>query len=165
MSINTRGMRIKTLLGALTLATTSTLIAIAATAQEQPTAVFRPREVIPDAADKAFYGSNDTFPNQNFRRSAESLVGIGGFPENSIGRDGEKIHRIYRDLLSQQVSSDPLIRTADLPNPYNTSVLTQPNSSTRMMGSEFIIEQPPQAQFPPQPPQPSMTPSGLPQRY
>ena len=156
------GVRIKTLLGSLALTTASTFIASAASAQDLATPVFQPREAIPDAIDKAFYGGTDTFPNQNFRRSAESLIGVTGFPENQIGRDGEKIHRLYRDLLHQQVSSDPLIRTADLPNPYNSSILTQPNISSRVMGSEFVIEQPPQAQFPPQPP---MTPVALPQRY
>lgn len=156
------GVRIKSLIGSLVLTTVSTLIAGAATAQEQRTPVFNPREVIPDAVDKAFYGSDDTFPNRNFARSAESLIGVTGYPENLIARDGERIHRLYRDLLSQQTSSDPLIRTADLPNPYNTSVLLQPSVSNRVIGSEFIIEQPPQAQFPPQPP---MVSPALPQRY
>jgi hypothetical protein len=137
-------------------------MAIAAAAQEQRAPVFNPREVIPDAADKAFYGSDDTFPNRNFERAAESLLGVTGYPENLIARDGERIHRLYRDLLTQQTSSDPLIRTADLPNPYNTSVLLQPNVSNRVIGSEFIIEQPPQAQFPPAPP---MGSPALPQRY
>ncbi|MBW4539159.1 MAG: hypothetical protein KME43_08420 [Myxacorys chilensis ATA2-1-KO14] len=156
------GMRIKSLIGSLVLSTASTFIAIAATAQEQRAPVFNPREVIPDAVDKAFYGSEDTFPNRNFARAAESLIGVTGYPENLIARDGERVHRLYRDLLTQQTSSDPLIRTADLPNPYNTSVLLQPNASNRVIGSEFIIEQPPQAQFPP--PMPMESPT-LPQRY
>ncbi|NDJ19379.1 hypothetical protein [Myxacorys almedinensis] len=163
------GVRIKSLIGSLVLTTASTVaivssvaVPIAATAQEQPAPVFRPREVIPDAINEAFYGSKDTFQNRNLGQSTESLIGVIGYPENLIARDGEKIHRLYRDLLNQQTSSDPILRTADLPNPYNTSVLLQPNVSDRVIGSEFVIEQPPQAQFPPLP---QMIQPGLPQRY
>lgn len=146
------GVRIKRLLAVGAIATVSTTVAtsvaLEAAAQERP-APFQPRKSIPAAVDEAFFGDTDSFPYKNLSRPIEVLIGVPGFPENLLARDAEKVHRIYRDLLNQQVSSDPLIRTADLPNPYNTSLLTLPTSNNRMTGSEFMIEN--QSQFSPMP--------------
>lgn len=133
------GVRLKSVLSLMALAAAST-VSTAATAQERP-ATFRPREAIPDAVNRAFYGSGESF--QDLRRPIEALVGIPKFPENAIARDGDRIDRIYRDLLNQQVASDPIIRTVDLPNPYNTSILTLPsaNVSNRVVGSELVFGQ------------------------
>jgi hypothetical protein len=150
------GVRIKSLISAIALGTASSLGAIAVNAQE--TEVFRPRETVPNAMNRAFYGSMGEFSDRNPLSSVETIIGI---PENRISRDGERVHRLYVDLMNQQVSSDPLIRTADLPNPFNLSVQTLPTSSSRMMGSEFAIERPIEAQA-----QPMMRPNPmLPQRY
>ncbi|WP_446866955.1 MULTISPECIES: hypothetical protein [unclassified Phormidesmis] len=117
----------------------STLFAIAAQAQDRP-AVFRPREAVPDAVDRAFDVNVSDYRGPKF--SVQTLIGTGAFPENAIARNGEHIHRLYRDLLTQQVSNDPIIRTTDLPNPYNTSILTLPtaNVSNRVVGGELVFE-------------------------
>jgi hypothetical protein len=154
------GVRINKFVATAAIATLSTIIALEAKAQERP-APFQPRQSVPKAVDEAFFGDTDSFPYKNLSRPIEVLIGTPSFPENTLARDGEKIHRVYRDLLTQQVSSDPLIRTADLPNPYNMSILTMPTSSNRVMGSEFAIEQ--QPQFTPAP-QPVAEPQ-LPQRF
>ncbi|MGV0027114.1 hypothetical protein [Phormidesmis priestleyi] len=132
------GVRLKNLIGAGVMAA-STLFAVATQAQESPT-VFRPRESPPDAMDRAFNTSVSAFRGPKF--TVQTLIGTGSFPENAIARDGEHIHLLYRDLLSQQVSNDPLIRTTDLPNPYNTSILTLPsaNVSNRVVGGELVFE-------------------------
>ncbi|MCY7321847.1 MAG: hypothetical protein LH660_08620 [Phormidesmis sp. CAN_BIN36] len=131
------GVRIKSVVSLMALVVAST-ISTAATAQNRP-ATFKPREAVPDAVNRVFYGSGESF--QDVRRPIEALVGIPKFPENAIARDGDRIDRIYRDLLSQQVSSDPIIRTVDLPNPYNTSVLTLPsaNASNQVTGTELVF--------------------------
>ncbi|HHP7245030.1 MAG TPA: hypothetical protein ACFE0H_10135, partial [Elainellaceae cyanobacterium] len=41
-------------------------------------------------------------------------------------RDGREINEIYNELLDAQVSTTPLIRTPDLVNPYDTSLLSMP---------------------------------------
>ncbi|MBW4441934.1 MAG: hypothetical protein KME10_11990 [Plectolyngbya sp. WJT66-NPBG17] len=139
------------------------MIALSANAQDSASPVFRPRETVPNTVDRAFYGPLGEFSDRNPLRTTQTILGTPfGFPENQISRDGERIHRLYVDLLNQQVSSDPLIRTADLPNPFNLSVQTLPNSSNRVTGSEFAIEQPLEPQFPVQPPRPTQL---LPQRF
>ncbi len=156
------GVRINYWVASVAIATLSTITAFQANAQERP-APFQPRQSVPKAVDEAFLGDNDSFPYKNLSRPIEVLIGTPGFPENLIAKDGERIHRVYQDLLTQQVSSDPLIRTADLPNPYNSSILTMPTSSNRVMGSEFAIQQ--QPQFTPPAPQVTEPQPQLPQRF
>ncbi len=131
------GVRLKSVVSLMALVVAST-ISTAATAQNRP-ATFKPREAVPDAVNRAFYGSGEGF--QDVRRPIEALIGIPKFPENAIARDGDRVDRIYRDLLNQQVSSDPIIRTVDLPNPYNRSVLTLPsaNVSNQVTGTELVF--------------------------
>jgi len=38
---------------------------------------------------------------------------------------------VYQNTLEQQVSSDPIIRTQDLPNPYETSILLSPRFNVK----------------------------------
>ena len=145
------GARIKSLICTFGISAASSLIAMSATAQDATSPVFRPRETIPNEVNRAFYGSLGEFSDRNPLRATQAILGTPfGFPENQISRDGERIHRLHVDLLNQQVSSDPLIRTADLPNPFNLSVQTLPNADSRVMGSEFAIEQPLEPQFPTQ---------------
>ncbi len=128
-------VRSKSVLSLMALAAAST-VSTAAMAQEKPTTTFKPLVSIPDAVDRAFFGSAESF--QDVGRQTGALIGVPKFPENAIARDAAHVHRIYRDLLHQQVSSGPIIRTVDLPNPYNTSILTLPktNVSNRVIGSE-----------------------------
>ncbi|UBF24648.1 hypothetical protein K9N68_23655 [Kovacikia minuta CCNUW1] len=47
-----------------------------------------------------------------------------GFPEQKITWDGKRIFEVYRETLDRQVGGSPVIRTADLPNPFCQSLLT-----------------------------------------
>ncbi len=157
------GMRIKSLLGAVMLSAVATSISDAATAQDAP--VFRPRETVPTTINRTYFGKLGEFSDRNPLRSTQLLIGTPfGFPENQISRDAERLHRLYTDLINQQVSSDPIIRTADLPNPYNFSVLTLPSSNNPVSGSEFSIEQPLESRLPTQPAA-LPAPTQLPQRF
>lgn len=104
-------------------------------------------EYIPDAINRAFFfDSGDIYRNASARRQTQFLLGIGtparnAFPENEIRRDAERIERLYRDLLEQQISSDPLIRTPDLTNPFNTS-LRSLGTNQRVFGGNQILEAP-----------------------
>jgi hypothetical protein len=108
-------------LGLLTIATVmaSSYQALAQTATLEPT--------IPQEFESAFYSNGDTFfGNQSVGGTLSLIFGIPGFPENQLTRDGRNVNRLYREVLEQQVASDPTIRTPDLPNPFSGSLLTTP---------------------------------------
>ena len=156
-------VRFKGFVSALILASTAAVIAISASAQEKPV-VFIPREPIPAKVDETF-GLNSF---RNPLKSLEDLVGISGFPETLVAGDGYRVHRLYQDLLTQQTVYDPTVRTADLPNPYTSSLLLSPNivGSSRVTGSDLTFEKEriPSAQPPaiPQPQPPAITPPPAP---
>lgn len=104
-----------------------------------------------DVFNRAYFKNDpDFYNNQSYQRQFNLIFGPGSllknsFPENEIARDAELVNIIYRDTLYQQVSSDPYIRTPDLPNPYNSSLLTSPrlNASQLRVGTEFRFESAP----------------------
>jgi hypothetical protein len=51
----------------------------------------------------------------------------GSYAENEISEAGEKLNQTYNQLMKQQVGRDPVMRTRDLTNPFNTSVMENPN--------------------------------------
>ena len=141
------------LLGALVFATTSSLFASVATAQITPYG-FAPNrlETLPEAFDRAFFtDSGDFYRNRSIPRQVQYMFGPGlpgraTFPDLEIERDGQRINRIYKDALQQQVSSDAVIRTPDLPNPFSSTLRQQSDFrrfGPRIEGSEFILETPP----------------------
>lgn len=83
--------------------------------------------------EEAFFkNSGISFTNDNIGRQLNTLFGFGDFPEGSypetsIRRDARQVNRLYQELLEQQNSSDPIIRTRDLANPYNSSVMSNPD--------------------------------------
>ncbi|MBE9180672.1 hypothetical protein IQ268_19105 [Oculatella sp. LEGE 06141] len=115
---------------------------------------------IPEAFESEFFGGSGTF-FENRRPPNNITWFIGPFPENQIASDAEDVHQLYRELLQQQVSSSPLIRTPDLDNPFNSSLLVSPTFQTeRITGSEFVPQVPIAPAAPPQtPPTPSSVPA------
>jgi hypothetical protein len=86
-----------------------------------------PLPTIPDAFQRAFYSHNGNFyDNRGIRESLRLIFGIPHYVENAIYLDGRSVNRLYREVLQQQVASDPVLRTPDLPNPYTGSILTTP---------------------------------------
>jgi len=142
-------MRLTQLISALALAAASSLLATAAKAQTNsgygPIRV----ETIPEAFDRTFYEeSGDIYRNSSIQRQIGWIIGPGlpgraGFPDLQIERDARRIGILYRDALEQQVSSDPIIRTPDLPNPFSSTLRQQTGAGrfgTRQEGSEFIFQ-------------------------
>lgn len=72
--------------------------------------------------DTFFTFDENFFRNRRFPRNLTWI--FGPYPENEIAGDGRVTNRLYNELLKQQTQSDPTIRTADLPNPYDSSLLT-----------------------------------------
>ncbi|MEH2384865.1 MAG: hypothetical protein V7K14_03535 [Nostoc sp.] len=105
-------------------------------------------ETTNDVFERAFFSHDRNFyENGSLKRQLDSFLGIGSsfggsFPENEIAHDAELLNTLYRDVLTQQVSNDPYIRTPDLPNPYDTSLMMSPrvNSNKLKVGTEFRFE-------------------------
>ncbi len=90
-----------------------------------------------------FSNDKDFFENRSIPRQLDYLFGLrNSFPENEINRDARALHRLYVELLEQQVSSDPILLTPDLPNPFYTSLRQLlPASFNRPFGGREFINQ------------------------
>lgn len=98
----------------------------------------------PEAFDRGItFSSQDTFSTTfTIGRQIDFLFGPLGFPEVEINRDASIVDGIYKDLMMQQYSNGPILRTPDLPNPYNSSIRTQPaltNPNQPLPGGEFWL--------------------------
>ena len=130
------GMGYKMTMAGLTIGALFTGAISTAGAQEvRVTPEFTQPGSIPDQFDRAYF-SNDRnfFDNRSEGRQFNFLFGVGniirsGFTENEISRDGRAVDNLYRQTLTRQLSSSPMIRTLDLPNPFNTSVRLSPRSA------------------------------------
>lgn len=119
-----------------------------ATAQLETSGYQTPNEVF----EKAFYENYpDFYNNDGLFREIDWIFGSGSlfknsFPENEIERDAKLVNILYQDMLEQQVTSDPYIRTPDLPNPYDTSLLASPRlrETQLQQGTEFRFDTLPQ---------------------
>jgi hypothetical protein len=137
------GIKFKAIGGLLVLLAAS--ISIPAFADDKGTTNY---ETANEVFDRAFFKNDRNFyGNNTFRRQIDWLVGPGSlfrnsFPESEIARDAELVNVVYRDVLNQQVGNDPYIRTPDLPNPYNTSLMMSPrlNSNKLKTGTEFRFD-------------------------
>ncbi|MBE9129442.1 MULTISPECIES: hypothetical protein [unclassified Coleofasciculus] len=147
-------MRLRLLLSALVVAAASTGIADSTMAQTRSSGSEPIRlETIPESFNRAFFNdSGDFYRNRSIGRQIDYIIGPGGlggaaFPELEIERDAKLINILYEDALNQQFASDPVIRTPDLANPFDTSIRLLPVSarfrpqvSPRIEGSEFFFE-------------------------
>jgi hypothetical protein len=105
-------------------------------------------ETAGEVMERAFFkNSPDYYRNQGFKRDVDMILGPGSlfrnsFPENEIERDAELVNKVYRDVITQQAMNDPYIRTPDLPNPYNTSLMMSPrlNQNKLKSGTEFRFD-------------------------
>ncbi|MEH2289405.1 hypothetical protein [Nostoc sp.] len=104
-------------------------------------------ETTNDVFERAYFRHDRNFyENGSLKRQLDSFFGSGtgfggSFPENEIARDAELVNTLYHDALTQQVGNDPYIRTPDLPNPYNTSLMMSPRYSNKLqIGTEFRFE-------------------------
>jgi hypothetical protein len=143
-------MQFTNLMGALVLAGTASMFASCAIAQEaELTPVVVPASAntpsIPEAFDRAATrSSGNVYTNVTFRRQLELILGFGtsslnSFADNEALRDARRVEILYKEVLEQQSASDPVLRTPDLANPFNTT-LRSLRSNNGISGSEFIVE-------------------------
>ena len=145
-------LRFSWLTGILIIVAAAT-VPVAATAQSASSSNSSGYATPAEAFNRAFFRNDpDFFNNRSVGRQLNFMFGIGSllrnsFPENEIIRDAELVDSLYKDTLKQQVSSGPIIRTRDLPNPYETSVLQNPS----LKGNSPVVER--EVVFETQPPQ------------
>ena len=80
--------------------------------------------------DAAQFESGDYYENRSFSRQLDFIFGLGSsfrvfrssYPENQMDRDAERVHILYTDLLNQQLTTKPVVRTRDLESPYQHSL-------------------------------------------
>ncbi len=79
-------------------------------------------ESIGDAITQALFNqSGDVYRNAGIDRQATLFFGLS-YPDKEDLNDTRVVDKIYQDAIRQR-ASEP-IRTADLPNPFNSSLLT-----------------------------------------
>jgi hypothetical protein len=121
------------------------LVIVVAATGLHPAAIAQTKanETLSDTFERTYFNNDPNFyQNRSFKQQLNWMFGINGFSDNEINRDAAQIHELWQTSLKQQTASDPVIRTRDLPNPYNTSILSSPqidvNQSTQ--GDELIFE-------------------------
>ncbi|WP_017717567.1 hypothetical protein [Kamptonema formosum] len=143
------GVLFKNLAGVLGVSV-STLAVASAILTEAAPASAEPSQPVPlqEAFNEAFYqNARSFFQNRSIYSQINWILGQGsilrsGYPDKQIERDVRGVHSLYEDALNQQVSSDPVIRTPDLPNPYDSSIMMMPpaNFNSRPLGGELNFE-------------------------
>jgi hypothetical protein len=79
---------------------------------------------IGDAITQALFNkSGDIYRNAGIDRQAVLLFGLS-FPDHEALSDTQSLNKIYQDAIRQRGSIP--VRTTDLPNPFNSSLLTSP---------------------------------------
>ena len=93
--------------------------------------------------EQAFFANDPAFyRNRSLGRQLDWMFGFKGYTEAEINRDAASVHNLYQSSLKQQNSRVPAIRTRDLPNPYETSILTSPNIDVnqKVQNNEVIFD-------------------------
>ncbi|HEY9624304.1 MAG TPA: hypothetical protein V6C78_28370 [Crinalium sp.] len=135
----------------------SAVLMNAAVAQDRPlqrntTTTSTEQITIPQRFEDALYNRGGTFyGNQRVPRSVTWF--LGPFPENDISSDADDVHDLYVEVMTQQVFSDPIVRTADLTNPFDTSLLLLPTQAPPQTPSTSGYYTPPLPQAPTAQPQ------------
>lgn len=127
------GLKFKSLIGVLVIVSTASGFHSGAMAQSSLVTRLRGgNETLSETFNRAFFENDpEFFRNRSLKRQVDLILGVGSlrrnsFLESEILRDTKLVDIVYQDALEQQGSSDPIIRTSDLPNPYGTSILLSP---------------------------------------
>jgi len=135
-------LNVKKLVGVLAIFAAVSGFDTQANAQSTADTQFQRPQTTADRFQEIFY-SNDKpfFENRSVIRQLDTIFGFGSFKnsfvENEIHADTQAIQEFYVEALANQVASDPIVRTRDLPNPYETSILQSP----RVDVNQSLIQQ------------------------
>ena len=127
-------MRFVNLIPILVISAASSVFASEALAQTELTDSQPVRlETIPEVFNRAFYhGLGNTIDQFTIGGQLNLIFGWrafpeGSFPENEHARQARLINILSRDVINQETSSGPTIRSRDLKNPFNTSLQQSPD--------------------------------------
>jgi hypothetical protein len=119
-------IHLKNALAALTLATGTLVFTSGAALAQRADFTLEENPTIFEAFEDAYFSHDrDFYRNRSLIRQVGLFFGLS-YPENEIYRDGRAVNDLFNELYEIQASTTPLIRTPDLVNPYDTSLLTQP---------------------------------------
>lgn len=83
-------------------------------------------ENISESITRAFFNqTGDIYRNRGIDRQATFLFGLS-YPENEYTSDAAAVEKLYKAGMYQQGGSGKVLRTADLPNPFSSSIRTTP---------------------------------------
>jgi hypothetical protein len=83
-------------------------------------------ENISESITRALFNqSGDIYRNRGIDRQATFLFGLS-YPENEYTSDAAAVEKLYKSGMYQQGGSGKVVRTADLPNPFSSSIRTTP---------------------------------------
>lgn len=75
--------------------------------------------------ENAFFSNNRDFAGNRTLTGQLKRI-FGPFPENSMFRDARAVNELYRETFFKQMNSGPILRTIDLPSPFQSSLRTLP---------------------------------------
>ncbi|MGF1539165.1 MAG: serine/threonine protein kinase [Pleurocapsa sp.] len=77
--------------------------------------------------DAYFTRGKDAYEQSGYLGQINAIFGFTGFPEQHISQDGQAVNSLYRYALQKQTEVGSPIMTRDLANPYDTSLLENPD--------------------------------------
>ena len=140
----------------LAVATVGLGFSTAAIAQDVPLVSGVPFGQLQHKFNDAYFSNERNFYGDGSIRGQLKFL-FGPFVENSIARDGKAVNEVYREVLYRQMNAGPIIRTVDLPNPFQYSLRNLPSSVVVLPN-----DAPPPVTLFPQAPQP--LPQQIPQK-
>ncbi len=110
----------------LLIAATSSLFASQAKAEE-------PAISVAEAFENAYFeNAGNSYQKSSFIGQLNTIFGFQGFPDRQISADGKAVDTIYNNAIENQSQVGSPLKTRDLNNPYNTSLIEIENpGSTR----------------------------------
>jgi hypothetical protein len=151
-------MGLKSAIAGVTLTICSTLATSAAIAQTTavPYVPIVGEGTIPQEFDETYFTHDeDFFENRTIPRQINAWFGPAGFTDNEIRWDGKEINQLYRDVLARQLVSGPILRSTDLPQPFNLTLEAIPRYVAQPVPAPFpAVERPPAGTTPVAPAQP-----------
>ncbi len=77
--------------------------------------------------DAYFTRGKDAYEQSGYFGQINTIFGFTGFPEQHIVKDSKAVDSLYQDAMRQQTEVGSPIMTKDLANPYDTSLLENPD--------------------------------------
>ena len=77
--------------------------------------------------DAYFSHAKNAYEQSGYWGQFNAIFGFAGFPEQQIAEDSKAVYLLYQDAMRQQTETGSPIMTKDLANPYDTSLLENPD--------------------------------------